>query len=224
VAVDTSSRPYVNLWEAPRSLSPGLVTVFAVTKYIALEGVDGSGKSTVGRALVERLSDHGEEAILVREPGGTDVGEAVRGLLLDSDSLDRWAEVFLFAAQRAELAREVIAPALEEGKWIVSDRTYYSSIAYQGRARGLGEKTVRSINETGLDGVLPDHVFILDVEPDVALARQDRPDRIGKEGVDFQAAVRSCYLDLAEAEEKVIVLDGTMSVDEMVERILEVVR
>lgn len=198
--------------------------MFAVTKYIALEGVDGSGKSTVGRALVERLGDLGEEAILVREPGGTDVGEAVRRLLLDSDSLDHWAEVFLFAAQRAELAREVIRPALEEGKWVVSDRTYYSSIAYQGRARGLGEDTVRSINETGLEGVLPDHVFVLDVEPDVALARQDRPDRIGKEGVDFQAAVRSCYLDLADAEEKTVVVDGTMSVDDMVARILEIVR
>lgn len=205
-------------------LSPSLVTVFAVTKYIALEGVDGSGKSTVGRALVNRLGDLGEEAILVREPGGTDVGEAVRRLLLDSDSLDHWAEVFLFAAQRAELAREVIAPALEDGTWVVSDRTYYSSIAYQGRARGLGEDTVRSINETGLDGVLPDHVFVLDVEPDMALARQDRPDRIGKEGVDFQAAVRSCYLDLADAEEKVVVVDGTMTVDDMVDMILEIVR
>lgn len=198
--------------------------MFAVTKYIALEGVDGSGKSTVGKALVQRLGDLGEEAILVREPGGTDVGEAVRRLLLDSDSLDHWAEVFLFAAQRAELAREVIAPALEEGTWVVSDRTYYSSIAYQGRARGLGEETVRSINETGLEGVLPDHVFVLDVEPDVALARQDNPDRIGKEGIDFQAAVRSCYLDLAEAEEKVVVMDGTMTVDDMVDKILEIVR
>ncbi len=205
-------------------LSLSLVTVFGVTKYIALEGVDGSGKSTVGRALVKRLGDLGEEAILVREPGGTDVGEAVRRLLLDSDSLDHWAEVFLFAAQRAELAREVIAPALEEGTWVVSDRTYYSSIAYQGRARGLGEERVRSINETGLDGVLPDHVFVLDVEPDVALARQDDPDRIGKEGVDFQAAVRSCYLALADAEEKVVVVDGTMTVDDMVEQILEIVR
>lgn len=197
--------------------------MFAVTKYIALEGVDGSGKSTVGKALVKRLGDLGEEAILVREPGGTDVGEAVRRLLLDSDSLDHWAEVFLFAAQRAELAREVIAPALEQGTWVISDRTYYSSIAYQGRARGLGEETVRSINETGLDGVLPDHVFVLDVEPDVALARQDNPDRIGKEGVDFQAAVRSCYLDLADTEEKVVVVDGTMTVADMVEKILEIV-
>jgi dTMP kinase len=204
-------------------LSRPLVTVSAVSKYIALEGVDGSGKSTVGNALVEHLTDSGEKAILVREPGGTALGEAVRTLLLDSATLDCWAEVFLFAAQRAELAREVILPALAEGTWVVSDRSYYSSIAYQGRARGLGEVAVRSINETGLDGVVPDHVFVLDVEPDVALARQDTPDRIGREGVEFQSAVRSAYHDLAEAEEKVMILDGSLSVDEMVSKILAVV-
>lgn len=195
-----------------------------VSKYIALEGVDGSGKSTVGKTLVERLTAAGEEAILVREPGGTEVGEVVRKLLLDSNSLDDWAEVFLFAAQRAELAREVIAPALEAGTWVVSDRTYYSSIAYQGRGRGLGEDKVRAINEIGLDGVIPDHVFVLDVDPDVALARQDNPDRIGKEGLDFQSAVRSCYLELADTEEKVVVLDGSLSAGEMTDRIVEIVR
>lgn len=205
-------------------LSRPVVTVSPVSKYIALEGVDGSGKSTVGKALVERLQSSGEDAILVREPGGTALGEAVRALLLDSDVLDDWAEVFLFAAQRAELARETIAPALEKGIWVVSDRSYYSSIAYQGRARGLGEADVRSINEIGLAGVVPDYVFVLDVEPDVALARQDRPDRIGREGVDFQSAVRSCYLDLASTEEKVMVLDGTLSVEEMTSRIMAVVR
>jgi dTMP kinase len=205
------------------SVSHLLVTVSGVSKYVALEGVDGSGKSTVGKALLEALAGRGIEAILVREPGGTEVGEAVRTLLLDSRSLDDWAEVFLFAAQRAELAREVIAPALEADTWVISDRSYYSSIAYQGRARGLGEEEVRSINEIGLDGVLPDHVFVLDVEPGLALERQDTPDRIGKEGVLFQESVRSSYRDLAHAEEKVTLLDGTMSVEEMVSAILEVV-
>lgn len=203
-------------------VSPATVTVSKVSKYIALEGVDGSGKSTVGKALVERLNALGEEAILVREPGGTAVGEVVRSLLLESERLDDWAEVFLFAAQRAELAREVIEPALHAGTWVVSDRSYYSSIAYQGRARGLGEDKVRSINEIGLHGVVPDHVFILDVDPDVALARQDTPDRIGKEGLDFQTAVRLSYHHLSAAEEKVILLDGSMSVDEMADHIMEV--
>ena len=194
-----------------------------MSKYLALEGIDGSGKSTVGRALVAALEERGDAAVLVREPGGTWLGEAVRGLLLDSEALDDWAEVFLFAAQRSELAREVIEPALSEGTWVVSDRTYYSSIAYQGRARGLGEDRVRAINEAGLQGVVPDHVFVLDVDPTVALDRQDDPDRIGREGLEFQTAVRDSYLELAAAEEKVVVIDGSLSVDEIVETILKVV-
>jgi dTMP kinase len=205
------------------SVSGSMVTVSRVSKYIALEGVDGSGKSTVGKAVVDRLNASGAEAILVREPGGTPLGEAIRGLLLDSEHLDDWAEVFLFAAQRAELAREVIAPALAAGVWVVSDRSYYSSIAYQGRARGLGESQVRAINETGLDGTLPDHVFVLDVEPDLGLSRQNQPDRIGMEGVSFQVEVRSSYLDLAKEEAKVVILDGALSVDEMADQIMEIV-
>ncbi|HEX5695124.1 MAG TPA: dTMP kinase [Acidimicrobiia bacterium] len=195
-----------------------------MSKYIALEGVDGSGKSTVAKALVERLTSSGDEAILVREPGGTALGEVVRGLLLDSERLDDWAEVFLFAAQRSELAREVVLPALQRGTWVVSDRSYYSSIAYQGRGRGLGEDKVRAINEIGLDGVVPHHVFVLDVEPDLALARQQDPDRIGKEGVDFQSAVRASYQSLAATEDKVVLLDGSLSADEMASKILEMVR
>lgn len=196
-----------------------------VSKYIALEGGDGSGKSTVAQALAERLEGLGEDVIVVREPGGTAVGEAIRELLLDSETLDHWAEVFLFAAQRAELAREVVVPALDSDTWVVSDRSYYSSIAYQGRARGLGETEVRQINELGLDGAVPDHVFVLDVEPEAALARQHREDRIGSEGVDFQKLVRKAYLELARAEPaRVHVLAGDQSVEEMVDRILEVVR
>jgi len=194
-----------------------------VSKYLALEGVDGSGKSTVGRALLEALERRGTEAILVREPGGTALGEAVRSLLLDSQTLDDWAEVFLFAAQRAELARDVIQPALEAGTWVISDRSYYSSIAYQGRARGLGEDKVRTINETGLDGVIPDFIFVLDVAPEVALSRQDSPDRIGKEGIAFQVAVRDAYLELANKDDKVTVLAGDLTIEETISLILEVV-
>jgi dTMP kinase len=193
--------------------------------YIALEGSDGSGKSTVAAALADRLEASGETVEMVREPGGTPLGEVVRGLLLDSDRLDVWAEVFLFAAQRAELAREVIAPALSRGAWVISDRTYYSSIAYQGRGRGLGEARIREINELGLDGVVPDHVFVLDVDPQEALARQDRPDRIGKEGVEFQAKVRQAYVNASRDEpDKVRILDGSLPVDALVDQIIEVVR
>ncbi len=195
-----------------------------VGRYIALEGGDGSGKSTVARALAERLEASGEEVVIVREPGGTPLGEAIRDLLLESETLDDWAEVFLFAAQRAELARAVIDPALSTGKWVVSDRTYYSSIAYQGRARGLGESEVRGINEQGLGATVPDHVFVLDVDPGAALARQHVEDRIGKEGVEFQESVIQSYRDLARREpDRVTLLSGSMPVDELVDQILEVV-
>lgn len=206
------------------AVSWSVVTVSTVSKYIALEGVDGSGKTTVGRGVVERLVASGEKAVFVREPGGTAVGEVVRGIVLDSESLDDWAEVFLFAAQRAELARQVIAPALETATWVVSDRSYYSSLAYQGGARGLGVDRVRAINETGLDGVIPDYIFVLDVDPELALSRQDTPDRIGREGLEFQSAVRECYLELSQAEEKVVVIEGGLTIDETVARIMDVVR
>lgn len=209
---------YVNLDNA----SPAGVSVAFVSKYIALEGGDGSGKSTVAEALGARIETAGGEVVIVREPGGTPMGEVVRALLLDSDKLDDWAEVFLFAAQRAELARRVVAPALDAGKWVISDRTYYSSIAYQGRGRGLGEDEVRAINERGLGGVVPDHVFVLDVDPETALARQHNADRIGKEGVGFQEKVRAAYLDLAKREpEKVVILDGSLPVGQLVDLIAE---
>lgn len=192
-----------------------------MSRYVALEGVDGSGKSTVATALAKRLEGLGRSVIVVREPGGTQVGEAVRSLLLDSESLDVWAEVYLFAAQRAELASTLVAPALGRGVDVISDRTYYSSIAYQGAARGVGTERVRSINETGLAGVFPTHVFVLDADPADALQRQVDPDRIGSEGLGFEEKVREAYLTLGEVDEKVTVLDGSLGVDEIVGRIVE---
>jgi dTMP kinase len=190
-------------------------------RYIALEGGDGSGKTTLLAALASRLRSLGDEVVEVREPGGTPLGERVRELVLDSEQVDRWAEVFLFAAQRAQLARDVVAPALQRGAWVISDRTYYSSIAYQGRARGLGEDQVRQINEIGLEGVEPDRVFVIDIDPGEALRRQGRPDRIGSESVDFQEKVSAAYRDLAVTEPgRVVLLDGSVSVEELVDRVM----
>ena len=189
--------------------------------YIALEGGDGSGKSTVSASVVARLEALGREVVRVREPGGTELGEVVRGLLLDSDSMDPWAEAMLFAAQRAQLASEVIRPALARGAWVVSDRSFFSSVAYQGRGRGLGEAQVRQLNEIAVNGIEPDVVFVLDLDPHVALERQHSVDRIGREGVDFQQAVRDSYRDMAAAEpQRVLILDGTRDVDLIVDEIL----
>jgi dTMP kinase len=193
-------------------------------RYLALEGGDGAGKTTVASALASRLEERGEQVVVVREPGGTELGEKLRDIVLDSDHVDRWAEVFLFAAQRSQLARDVVLPALQRGAWVISDRSYYSSIAYQGRARGLGEERVRQINEIGLEGIEPDHVFVLEVDPGTALGRQKRPDRIGAESVEFQQEVYNAYAELAREEpHRVMLLRGDESVDLLVDRILEVI-
>jgi dTMP kinase len=193
-------------------------------RYIALEGGDGSGKTTLSAALAARLRADGFEVVEVREPGGTPLGEQIRELLLDSEHVDPWAEVLLFAAQRAQLARDVVIPALERGAWVISDRSYFSSIAYQGKARGLGADLVREINESALEGAEPGRVFVIEVDPGTALARQDRPDRIGRESLEFQEAVGAGYRELAAGEpDRVTLLDGADRVEDLVDRIMKVI-
>lgn len=190
--------------------------------YLAVEGVDGAGKSTVARAVADRLRAGGATVTLVREPGGTAIGEEIRSLLLDGQAMAPWTEALLFAAQRAQLASEVIGPALARGESVVSDRTYYSSLAYQGEARGLGVEEVRMVNEAGLGGVVPDLVVVLWLDPVDALARQDGVDRIGGEGVAFQARVAEGYRQLAVADpDRVRLVDAAGSVEEVVEAVME---
>ena len=189
--------------------------------YIGLEGVDGSGKTSVAAAMAASLSARGSEVVVVREPGGTGLGEEIRRLLLHSDDMVPWAEAALFAAQRAQLAAEVIAPALARGAWVISDRTYYSSLAYQGAARGLGMEPVRSLNETVLGGVVPDLVAVIDVAPDLGLRRQHGEDRIGGTGLVFQQAVSDAYHHLAAADpERVVLVDPSGDIDDVAARVL----
>lgn len=191
--------------------------------YLALEGVEGSGKSTVASIIVSRLSGGGIEAVQTREPGGTGLGEDIRRLLLHTGDMSPWAEAALFAAQRAQLADEVVGPALARGAWVVSDRSFYSSLAYQGGARGLGIDVVRTINRIALDGVEPDVVAVLDVEPAVGLARQLDADRIGGSGVAFQEKVAAAYRDLAAAEpERVFLIPADGRPDEVADRVMAV--
>jgi len=191
--------------------------------YIALEGIEGAGKSTVARKVVDVLQASGRTALLVREPGGTDAGERIRNILLGVDStLGAWAEALLFSAARSQLVVEVTGPALHEGTIVVSDRSVYSSLAYQGGGRGLGVEEVRSVNEPGLGGVWPDVVVLLRVDPTTGLDRQDGADRIGAEGADFQASVAATFDTLAAAEpERFIVVDASRPVDDVVEEILD---
>lgn len=192
--------------------------------YIGLEGVDGSGKTTVAGMLASMLLSEGRQVTVVREPGGTDLGEEIRRLLLHSDEMVPWAEAALFAAQRAQLAAEVIAPALAAGAWVISDRTYYSSLAYQGGARGLGIPEVRALNEAVLGGVLPDLVAVIDVDPETGLGRQDDADRIGGAGLDLQRAVHDAYHLLAGQDERVALIDPSGDVATVAGRILDLAR
>ena len=133
--------------------------------FATFEGVDGSGKSTQAKLLVEWLQAEGHEVLLTREPGGTPVGEAVRQLVLHGEEMTPWTEATLFAAARAEHVAQAIRPALDAGRHVVCDRYLDSSVAYQGIARGLGEERVRDLSLTVTGRLLPDVTFLLLVDP-----------------------------------------------------------
>ncbi len=167
--------------------------------FVTLEGIDRSGKTTQARLLCEAL---GDRALAVREPGGTVVGERVRELLKDrSVFVYGRAEALLFAAARAELVFEVIKPALDDGKIVVSDRFLDSSLAYQGGARGLGVAEVARVNEFATAGIRPDVTVLLDLTPAAAAARAGvEVDRFEEEGAALQERVRAAYDELAARE------------------------
>jgi dTMP kinase len=191
--------------------------------FISLEGVDGSGKSTQAKLLAEAL---GPETLLIREPGGTSAAERIRELLADpSLDIDPFAELLLFSAARADLVTRVIRPALEAGTHVVADRFADSSVAYQGGARELGTSHVLSLTDTVIDGLWPDVTVLLRVDPEVGLGRADGEDRFESEGIDLQRAVAEAYEEIAQiASDRVVVVDGVGSVEEVHERVLEAVR
>ena len=190
-----------------------------------MEGIDGAGKTSVLAALAERLARTGHEVIRVREPGGTAVGEYLRDLLLEGPPMSAWAEALMFAADRAQLVEEVVRPALARSAWVLSDRSVYSSLAYQGAGRGLGMGQVRQINEPGLSGLWPDLVILLTVEPAAGLARQRRADRIGSEGSSLLPAVAEAFERLAsEAPDRFVVIDAEQPLERVVDRVWEIVQ
>jgi dTMP kinase len=166
--------------------------------FVTLEGIDRSGKTTQARLLGEAL---GEQALVVREPGGTAAGERVREILKDpAVELSPAAEALLFAAARAELVSEVIRPALEAGKVVVSDRFLDSSLAYQGGARGLGVEEVERINRFATGELRPDLTLLLDIDPEAAAARAGEDDRFEGEGAELQRRVLAAYEELMAAD------------------------
>lgn len=197
---------------------------------ITLEGGEGCGKSTQLEILADSLRTAGFNVTVVREPGGTAAGEAIRSILLDRthDGLDARAELLLYEASRAQLVAEVIRPALAAGGVVLCDRFTDSTTAYQGYGRGLPLDEVRQLNSTATGGISPDLTILLDVSPEIGLARAARasdPDRLEAESIAFHARVREGFREIAAAEpDRVQVIDGDGEVDEVARRIFQVTR
>jgi len=200
--------------------------------FVALEGGDGSGKTTQQRLLAGWLRERGHEVVSTREPGGTATGRALREVLLShragADPLAPRAEALLFAADRAQHVEEVVRPGLRRGAVVVTDRYVDSSLAYQGAGRALPAAEVERISRWATDGLLPDLTLLLDVDPATAAARRGRDagrageDRMEAESLAFHARVREQFLALAaRGPGRYLVLDGGAAPDEVHRRVRE---
>ncbi len=198
--------------------------------FVTLEGVDGAGKSTQAKLLAEAL---GPETLLLREPGGTPVGERLRSLLKDGElELAPRSELLLFCAARAELVERVIKPALQAGRDVVCDRFVDSTVAYQGGARGIDPELVAALNAAAVDGCMPERTVLLRVDVGSAVGRTEErgggavraSDRFEREGPVFQERIAAAFDRIAAEEpERIAVVDAVGSVDEVHARVMEAV-
>ena len=204
-------------------------------KFITFEGGEGCGKSTQVKRLREALVASGVEVVLTREPGGTWLSEEIRHLIKDqmTDAPCDRSELLLFLAARAQLVRNVIRPALDAGKWVVSDRFSDSTLAYQGYGRGLPLDFLRSANDFACEGLKPDLTLLLDVDPEVSRARMrsreaatnTTADRMERAGDEFHARLRAGFAELARAEpDRIVTIDANGTPDEVWEDVWKSMR
>lgn len=192
--------------------------------FIALEGPDGSGKSSIANLISEYLEKKGVDFIFTREPGGTSIGEDIRKIILDNDNIDMKAETeaLLYAASRAQHVHEKIKPALDAGKIVICERFLLSSLAYQGVGRELGVERVKMINEFGISDVYPDLTLFFHIDPETALLRktvQDKGDRLELEGNKFHDRVYKGYMDLIKKyPENIKIIDASESKEKVLEK------
>jgi dTMP kinase len=202
----------------------------AAGRLITIEGVDGTGKSTLATGLLRRLTSHGVDVRLMREPGGVETSERIRELVKDPGlTVGARAETLLYAAARAQLVEQALVPVLESGSWVLLDRFVDSSLAYQGVGRGLGVEAVRELNRFATGGLTPDRTLLLSLDPQTARARAavrqaaagEAPDRLEREGDEFFARIRAAYLSLAAAEpDRIRVLDADQPPDVVLDQAL----
>lgn len=196
--------------------------------FISLDGVDGSGKSTQHRLLCEWLTQQGFDVVACRDPGSTVVGDALRDLILQQHkvSIAARTEMLLYMASRAQLVAEVIRPALDAGRAVVSDRFLLANVVYQGHALGLDVEMLWEVGRIATAGVMPDRTIVLDLPPDKAATRMNRElDRVEQRGQAFQQKVRDGFLAEAGAnKERISVVDASGEIDEIQDAIQAVVR
>lgn len=196
-----------------------------MNRFITFEGGEGCGKSTVLKAIKERLESEGVSVVLTREPGGTPIAEQIRNVILDkgNTAMDGRTEALLYAASRRQHLVEKIWPALQEGKTVLCDRYLDSSLAYQGGARGLGIDEVLSINLFATEGTYPDLTLLFDLEPEQGLARiaanQNREvNRLDLEKLDFHHQVRNNFLALAKRyPNRYVIIDASQPLADVIE-------
>jgi dTMP kinase len=201
--------------------------------FITLEGIEGSGKTTQIRHMVDFLRSRGHDCTVTKEPGGTKIGQKIRSILLDPENIEIYplTELLLYWADRAQHIQELILPAMGNGKTVICDRFYDSTTVYQGASRGLDMNLIQDIQHLVLGGLKPDVTFVLDLSPEVGLARawnqinsglrSDAETRFEKEQLIFHEKVRHGYLELARMEpDRFVVVDASADEDEVKEKIL----
>jgi dTMP kinase len=194
--------------------------------FVTFEGLDGSGKSTQAELLRARLESDGVDVVSTREPGGTELGEGVRDLVLHGGHVGPWAEALLYVAARAQLVDEVIRPALDRGAAVICDRYVDSSVAYQGVGRELGLDRILDLNLAAVGGLLPDRTFLLELDPSEVPSRIQRHyDRLEREGDDFRERAADGYRQLAARfPERIVVLDATRPAADLAEDVYGALR
>lgn len=192
---------------------------------ITFEGCEGSGKTTQAKRLHSYLIDKGYECILTHEPGGTKISEKIRDILLSkkNTTLFPMTELLLYLSSRYQHTKEIVEPAINQGKVVISDRYADSSVAYQGAARNIPHKLVKKLNKIATDGLIPNLTFLIDIEPKKGLLRLEGKDRIETEELVFHKNVRKCYLSMAEEEkERIKILDGSKSEKHLFSEIIKI--
>jgi len=195
--------------------------------FITFEGIDFCGKSTQVELLRDYLVEQRKDVHLIREPGGTEISEKIREILLDkkNNAMVMETEIFLFSASRAQLVREVIRPYLQKGYYVISDRFHDSSTAYQGFGRGLSVDAILNIHKLAIGETVPDITFFIDIPNEIALARKRNIahsdlDRIEVSDNSFYERIREGYLNLSKKENRFRVIDGTKNIKEINEQII----